>query len=173
MHYLTKAKGPVEEIPVNNPGEVDIKEENGIKGRAMLLQQIKAVNNAIEKHQPNAIVILGGDCLVDLAPFAYLNSLYNGELGILWIDAHPDVMSPKNGTNAHAMVLGNLLGEGDEAFSNVVKHPVKPERVLIAGLGKTLPFETEFLEKHKIATVSPKIVNHSSKKVINWINNTA
>jgi hypothetical protein len=29
------------------------------------------------------------DCLVDLAPFAYLNERYGGELAVLWIDAIP------------------------------------------------------------------------------------
>ncbi|MBT1538899.1 hypothetical protein B7R78_0017875 [Ralstonia solanacearum] len=31
--------------------------------------------------------MLGGDCLVDLAPFAYLNERYDGALAMLWIDA--------------------------------------------------------------------------------------
>lgn len=164
-----KAKGPVEEIPVDNPDKTEINEENGINGRTMLLRQIKAANNAIEKHQPDSIVVLGGDCLVDLAPFAYLNSRYNGELGVLWIDAHPDVMSPKVWTNAHAMVLGNLLGEGDEEFRNVIKHPIKPQNVMIAGLGKTSPFEADFLKTHKISSVGPQILNQNSDKIIEWI----
>lgn len=88
---------------------------------------------------------------------------------MLWIDAHPDVMTPEVFTNAHAMVLGNLLGQGDKEFTGLVKQPVKPQNVLIAGLGATLPFEAAFIDKHKIQTLPPQIVNESSDQVINWI----
>jgi hypothetical protein len=37
---------------------------------------------------------LGGDCLVDLAPIAYLSERYGDYLAVLWVDAHPDVMGP-------------------------------------------------------------------------------
>ena len=63
------------------------------------------------------MVILGGDCLVDLAPFAYLNERYAGDLAVLWVDAHPDVLTPADFANAHAMVLGNLLGYSKEQIA--------------------------------------------------------
>ena len=164
-----KANGPVEEVPVDNPIGIELKKEDGINGRAMLLRQLNAAQNIIEKYQPDSIVILGGDCLVDLAPFAYLNERYSGELGVLWVDAHPDVMSPEVFTNAHAMVLGNLLGEGDKEFTNFVKQPLKSQNVLLAGLGNTVPFETAFLEKHTISSVGAAILNQRSDEVIEWI----
>jgi arginase len=40
-------------------------------------------------------VVLGGDCLVDLAPCAYLNDHYDGELAVLWVDVHADIMTPE------------------------------------------------------------------------------
>lgn len=70
---------------------------------------------------------------MDLAPFADLNERYEGDLAILWVDAHPDVMTPQHFPHAHAMVLGNLLGEGDPEFAKRVARPVKPERVTYAG----------------------------------------
>ncbi len=39
--------------------------------------------------------MFGGDCLVDQASFAYLNERYKGNIGILWIDAHSDISTPK------------------------------------------------------------------------------
>ncbi len=73
------ANGPVETVPVPEPkpGEtLDV--ENGIVTRAALLQQAPAARHAIEKHRPDRIVTLGGDCLIDLAPMAYLNTRYGG-----------------------------------------------------------------------------------------------
>ena len=65
------ASGPVETVPVPEPkpGET-LEAENGILGRAALLRQARAARQAIEKHRPDRIVTLGGDCLVDLAPMA-------------------------------------------------------------------------------------------------------
>ncbi|HEY1885705.1 MAG TPA: arginase family protein [Roseiarcus sp.] len=43
--------------------------------------------------RPARILTLGGDCLVDLPPIAYLNTRYVGKLSALWVDSHPDVMT--------------------------------------------------------------------------------
>jgi arginase len=108
------ANGPVETVPVPEPkpGEtLDV--ENGIVARAALLQQARAARQAIEKHRPDRIVTLGGDCLIDLAPIAYLNTRYGGNLGVLWVDAHPDVLTPNDSAHGHTHVLAALLGRGD------------------------------------------------------------
>jgi alcohol dehydrogenase class IV len=60
-------------VPEPKPGQT-LAVENGILGREALLRQARAARAAIEKHRPDRIVTLGGDCLVDLAPIAYLNS---------------------------------------------------------------------------------------------------
>src|SRR5215469_3672030 len=108
------AKGPVETVSVPEPkaGEI-LAVENGIVAREAVLRQAREARRAIEKHRPDRIVTLGGDCLVDLAPIAYLNTRYGGKLGVLWVDAHPDVSTPDMYPHAHAHVLGALLGRGD------------------------------------------------------------
>lgn len=64
----------------------------------------------------------GGNCIVSQAPFDYLHGIYENA-GIIWIDAHPDVSSAKGGyPNAHAMVLGSLMGYGDGSLSNLMKN---------------------------------------------------
>lgn len=143
--------------------------ENGIIGREVLLKQADEARKKIDQHQPKKIVVFGGDCLVDLVPFAYLNEIYNGDLAVLWLDAHPDVMTPDVFHNAHAMVLGNLLGKGDEDFVKRVKQPIKPENVVFAGLGKTLPFETDFIHLHNLKIASASALKASSDSVIDWL----
>lgn len=63
--------------------------------------------------------------MVSQAPFDYLNQKYGDELGIVWIDTHPDISYPKDITNEHAMVVANLLGEGDSELSKLVNAPLK------------------------------------------------
>lgn len=68
--------------------------------------------------------MFGGDCLVEQAPFAYLNERYDGEIGLVWIDAHSDLGRIVGYDYGHTLPLRNLLGEGDEEFAKHVKIPL-------------------------------------------------
>ncbi|CZQ91118.1 hypothetical protein SAMN05216375_10359 [Trichococcus ilyis] len=46
-----------------------------------------------------------------------LNGTYSGKLGILWLDSHPDVSTPKDIERVHAMILVNVLGGGSPKSS--------------------------------------------------------
>ncbi|MFC3216124.1 arginase family protein [Novosphingobium panipatense] len=105
--------GPEETVAVPEPDGSSPPVSRGIKWCAALLSQARAAREAIERHAPDRIVTLGGDCLVDLAPMAYLSRRYGEKLGVLWLDAHPDVMSAAEFSHAHAHVLALLLGRGD------------------------------------------------------------
>ena len=87
--------------------------DRGIIYRQELLQLDDDVQELLNREKPDKVVVFGGDCLSDQAPFAWLNTKYEGKMAVLWIDAHPDVMAPGDYPNAHAMVLRHLLGEGD------------------------------------------------------------
>src|SRR5262245_37999560 len=122
--------GPVETVPVPEPKSSETLEvENGVLARSALLQQARAARQAIEKHHPDRIVTLGGDCLIDLAPMAYLNTRYEGNLGVLWVDAHPDVLTPQNSNQGNEYVLAALLGWGDPEMVGMVDTPIKPSHV--------------------------------------------
>lgn len=99
----------------------------------------------IESEAPDKIITLGGDCLVSQTPFDYLHGKYGDELGIIWIDAHPDVSTPDIFNHEHAMVLGNLLGKGDAALSSKVRHPFEPKDVLYVGLQTPTDSEQKIL----------------------------
>jgi arginase len=164
------ANGPVETVPVPEPkpGET-LEVENGILGRAALLQQARAARQAIEQHRPDRIVTLGGDCLVDLAPMAYLNTRYGGNLGVLWVDAHPDVLTPKDFAHGHAQVLGALLGRGDPDLVGEVDTPVKPSRVMYAGLDAWMPVEGEVINELGLRRAGSDALAASSAPVLDWI----
>lgn len=125
---------PLIHVPVQPYDGTPLENENGINGRKQLLEQLEAAQHIIHAHKPDRIVMFGGDCLVEQAPFAYLNERYGGDLGLIWIDAHSDLVRYAGYDNGHTLPLGNLLGEGDEEFAKHVKIPLKPENVFIAGL---------------------------------------
>ena len=83
------AAGPVAEVDVPPPTDAKFELEDGIVARKALMHQVRSAQNVLVAHAPNRVVVLGGDCLVDLAHFAYLNERYQGDLAILWLDALP------------------------------------------------------------------------------------
>ena len=105
-----------EEVPIALQTEgLDV--EQGIFAREVLLEQARAARRILERRRPDRVVIFGGDCSVDFAPFAYLNERYDGDLAVLWVDAHSDVALPDSPTdNFHGMVLSALMGIGDDEF---------------------------------------------------------
>lgn len=164
--------GPEEEVPVAPPDDHELRIEDGIVARSALLAQLQSAQQAIARHQPDRIVVLGGDCLVDLAPFAYLNERYEGDLAVLWVDAHPDVLTPRDFQHAHAMVLGNLLGEGDPDFSRAVSRPLDPKKVMYAGLKETLTVEDDLLRRLELRHASPDDLADNSEPVLQWLAET-
>lgn len=164
------ANGPVETVPVPAPqsGET-LAVENGIVARSAIVQQARAARQAIEKHHPDRIVTLGGDCLIDLAPMAYLNTRYGGNLCVLWVDAHPDVLTPQASAHGHTYVLAALLGKGDADVVGEVDTPVKPARVMYAGLDAWTAVEGEVINALGLRHAGADALAESSAPVLEWV----
>lgn len=164
-----KGSHPTIEVPIDPYHSTSIKKENGIIEQSALLKQLEDATTIIHQHHPQKIVVFGGDCLVEQAPISYLNQIYDGNLGVLWMDAHPDVTTPKDFQHEHAMVLGNLLGEGDPAFAKQVPVKLNPKKVMLGGLQETMAYETEVIQRLGLRYVGPKELSKSSNSVIEWI----
>ncbi len=159
---------PVVTVPVAPPVKA-LENEKGIVGRSQLVEQLASARALIAQHSPDKLVVLGGDCLVDLAPFAWLSERYKEKLGVLWIDAHPDVMTPTQFEHAHAHVLGALLGNGDADLTSAVTTPIVPSRVMIAGINEPLEYEANFIREYGINTISPDEIRADSTRITEWI----
>lgn len=164
--------GPVATVPVDAPTDSPLELEDGIVGRAVLLRQADSAAGILRDQAPDRVVTLGGDCLVSLSPFAYLNERYDSDLAILWVDAHPDISTPATFTHAHAMVLGSLLGEGDPDFAARVNRPFNAAKVMYAGLYAMTAAEQEFVELHKLRAATPEELAVSSDPVLEWLRET-
>lgn len=161
---------PIIEVPVAPYTGGEPPKSNGILWEEALLKQLAAARKIIEEHQPDRIITFGGDCLVSQAPFAYLNEKYHGDLGIVWIDTHPDITTPANFDHAHAMVLGNLLGEGVPALAKEVKCHFKAEQVLLVGVNDVLPHEQKTIQQLGLRTIPTQDVAENSDVVLQWLN---
>jgi len=158
----------VVDIPVefDELGRLEI--EDGIVGRSQIIRQQQFTQAAIAKHTPDRLVVLGGDCLVDLAPFAYLSEKYGDKLGVLWIDAHPDIMTPEQFSHSHAMVLRALMGEGDTQLASLTSRPIKPCQIFYAGLNEESEYEAKFIQQKGIRVCRPEALRQDCGAIEQW-----
>jgi arginase len=155
-------------VPVHAP-RTDSQVEDGITGRSALETELIAAESLIRERAPDTLCVLGGDCLVDLVPFAWLSEKYQEGFGILWLDTHPDVMTPAQYPNAHAHVLGALTGNGDTLLTSKVNKTVSQSKVMIAGIHSPNAYEHTYLENSDINLVSPEEMMSGTCQLKSWI----
>ncbi|UCG23883.1 MAG: arginase family protein [Chloroflexota bacterium] len=165
--------GTVEEVSIDLQRE-GLAVERGIFAREAVLAQARAAKGILARRRPDRVVVLGGECSVDFAPFAYLNERYDGDLAVLWIDAHSDVSTPESNDpndNFHGMVLSALMGIGDPEFVAEVPKPIDPGRVLYVGLRSFMEPLDELRELFDISipVVSAEQVEQNSDEVLEWL----
>ena len=161
------------EVPVDKNYKEPLKMENGYYAGKVLREQQLAAKEILTEKEPTHVVTFGGDCSVSQAAFDYLHGRYPDDLGILWIDAHPDISTPNDFSHEHAMVLGNLIGYGAPELRNIVENPFKASDVIYAGLKskEMLDYEKKYVEELKLAHVQPEKLMISSKPLLDWISN--
>ena len=163
-------EAPIYEVPVDPWGSYELKPEKGMFARSALLRQLDAAADIIDSRRPDQIVTFGGDCLVDQAPISYLNKRYDGDLGVIWTDAHPDISNTEIFPNGNSMVVGSLMGAGDREFAEKVEKKLKSSQFLYCGmLPSTAPAEQALIDRSGIAWAKPEELFETSEKVINWI----
>ena len=138
---------PLVKIDVPALGDADPAVTNGIASEAAVLEGVRKARAALEAEAPDRVITVGGNCIVSLASFDHLHALYP-DAGILWLDAHPDVSLPENGyPNAHAMVLGTLLGRGAPSLAAEMKNPAFGAKdLLYVGLQGLHDYQQQFLD---------------------------
>lgn len=140
-------KQPLVRVEVTPPDGKEKTIAEGIYAKDEVFAGIKDAMEKINGEKPDRIITVGGNCIVSLAPFDYLHGRYDN-VGIIWIDAHPDVSTVNDGyPNAHAMVLGSLMGYGAESLSAVMKSKkFKANEILYVGLQKLHDYQEKFLK---------------------------
>ena len=147
-HILPKnERQPLVRVKIAPPDGREKRVTDGIYGKEEVLAGIREAMKVIEEEQPDRIITIGGNCMVSQAPFDYLHGRY-ANTGIIWVDAHPDVSMVKDQyPNAHAMVLGSLLGYGDASLSDLMKNrKFQADEILYVGLQGLHDYQEQFLK---------------------------
>ncbi|WP_207921260.1 arginase family protein [Micromonospora sp. KC721] len=101
-----------------------------------------------------AVVTVGGDCGVDLAPVEAALAAHGDRLTVVWFDAHGDLNTPATSPSGafHGMVLRALLGDGPSQLAPA--RALRPDQVVLAGVRALDPGERAFVTEHRIRHVA-------------------
>jgi arginase len=167
-----ESETPVAEVPVDVSRQRTAV-SGGIYARDVLLKQLRAALEILAARDPGRVLTLGGDCSVSIAPFSHLARRNDGDLAVLWLDAHPDLTTPGDEyTGFHAMALATLLGVGDAEFTRALPAHLDPAQVLLVGLRAGEANALERQVELGIAGLAPADVAGDSAAVLGWLRST-
>lgn len=122
-------------LEIDAPDEETLTVEQGVLGLSSIAGRARRTLAALDERRPSRVFTVGGTCGVELAPVSYLNSRYRGDLAVVWLDAHADLNTPESSPSGHfhGMVLRTLLGAGPAALVEILRRPLIPAQVVLAG----------------------------------------
>ncbi len=155
------------EVPLS---EKKLRKEHSINGYETIKDQLSDLRKHIQEKNPDTLKIVGGDCGLEIVPVSYLNKKYNGDLGVIWFDAHGDINAPHESSscNFHGMPLRTLLGETDEGMHSLLFSKITPAQIHYAGLRDIDDTEQARIDKDQIyyssETNTPILIETLKKK---------
>lgn len=160
---------PTVEVPVSTSRN-GLGVSDGIYARDVVLKQLRSALALLAERDPARVLVLGGDCSVSLAPFAHLVHRYDGDLAVIWLDAHPDLSAPGDDyTGFHAMALAMLLGIGDAEVTRALPAHLDPAQVLLVGLRAGRPEALARQRELGIVGIPPERVEEGGREVLDWL----
>jgi arginase len=93
--------------------------------------------------------VIGGDHSCAGGTWTGVARMLQGELGLVWVDAHMDSHTPATSHTGrlHGMPLAWLLGQNDDALYGLSAGVVDPEHVALIGVRSYEPEEKERLDR--------------------------
>jgi arginase len=144
-------------VEVDAPEQEALRVENGVLGLSSIAARAATTLDVIRERGPSRIFTVGGTCGVELAPVAYLNERYRGDLAVVWLDAHGDLNTPQTSPSArfHGMILRTLLGAGPPALVDLVPRRLAPNQIILAGTRDLGRDEAAFISDAAVSLLTP------------------
>lgn len=144
-----------EELPkftVDARARESLETAGGVLGLHSISARFESALSELRKARPSGIFLIGGTCGTEAAPLAYLNERWDGQLAVVWFDAHADLNTPATSPSGrfHGMVLRTLLGEGPAEYTRHLRCPLTPRQIFLAGCRDLDPPEALYVERNCI-----------------------
>ena len=145
---------PVLRVPVSDSLNA-LATEYGIVDYRVIEKQTGAALAILRDSGADRVFTVGGSCDADVASILYANEVYNGDLAVLWLDAHGDINSPAESYSHlfYGMPVRMLLGDCGGAFANLKHTPLAPGQFINVGGRDFDAAESDFMQLHRIPVI--------------------
>lgn len=144
---------------------------DGVLDRDVLALQTRAALDILQVACPDKILTLGGECSASVVPFTYLADKYEGDVAMVWIDAHPDITLPGDAyAGYHAMAVTACMGLGERQIVSQLPARIEPGNILFVGLRDWEREEIKVRQQeYGIRHLAPEDVAEDSGAVRAWL----
>ncbi len=124
--------------------------------RYSTLVRVRERTAAALERVPDWALTIGGDCGASLAAVAHAVSRTDGDVAVLWLDAHPDLNTPESSPSGGfgGMTLRAIVGEGAEGLALDAATRVAPERLVLGGIRAIDDEERRFIDEHGVTVLT-------------------
>jgi arginase len=131
--------------PMLHPPAAERRREAAVSKLCSMLAT--AVSDAMRRGRLPCVI--GGDHSCAGGTWTGVGRMLQGELGLVWIDAHMDSHTPATSHTGrlHGMPLAWLLGQADDALYGLTSGVVDPDHVALIGVRSYEPEEKQRLDR--------------------------
>ncbi|WP_166981235.1 arginase family protein [Paramicrobacterium fandaimingii] len=99
-------------------------------------------------------VCIGGGCGIEIAAIDHAMERTNGDLAVLWLDAHPDLHTAETSPSGafDGMALRSVLGEGHDVLA--ASNPLAHSKVVLGGIRSVDDDEAAYLDASELRALS-------------------
>ncbi|WP_425834064.1 arginase family protein [Streptomyces fractus] len=128
----------------------------GVRHLDVLTRSLEATRAALGRSGDDALLSVGGDCGIELAPVAHAVARHGDSLAVVWFDAHADLNTPDTSPSGgfHGMVLRTLLGQGPSQLVPRPEERLSTRQIVLAGARALDPAELDFIESERVRALS-------------------
>lgn len=134
---------------IEAPGTETLSITDGVLGLDSIAWRCTNALARLQALAPDRVLMAAGTCACELAPLAWLNDRYAGDLTVLWLDGHADLNTPASSPSGHfhGMVLRSLIGDGPAMITSRLPRPLTVEQIALVGARELDGPEVEFVRE--------------------------
>ena len=152
-------------IDVESSNEV----QSGIKYIKEIMDANKKLYDEVKNNLSNSLsIIIGGDHASVIGNIASELDYYNGDVTVIWIDAHMDIHTDKTtpSGNVHGMPLSILMGNCDSRF-NIGNTKLSSDNLIYIGTRSYEQEELDIIKKYNVKNYTYScIIDNGLKNVL-------
>lgn len=155
LEHLYLSKKVCQRVPIAEDGHLEL--EQSIIGLSVIRKQIQVALDLLKQEKPDTLFTVGGGCDADLASIAYMNEQYEGNLLVVWMDAHGDMNSPEESEShlLYGMPLRTIMGEC-QPLNDLIPVTLNSENVVHIGGRDFDKAEADYISREAIAVFPAK-----------------